>query len=195
MEESTPWSGAARVKTTLFLFQNIWRKACKMYSFSLLICTKITWCKNYENGKPGKKCNITPPNDHLLHLALFDTTSDGKSSGNFSIRFWREYMSLFASVATRPIVSLLLTSNRKVRTVKGFVKKILLHRLCHRILVKFCLKILRCLVQYGILKFYWTFLIQVNFAPGFTTRIRSLLWAWIRFFNFQTTRITNNKGV
>ena len=32
-------------------------------------------------------------------------------SGNFSIRFWRQYMSLFASIAA--IVSLLLTSDRK----------------------------------------------------------------------------------
>ena len=32
-------------------------------------------------------------------------------SGNFSIRFWRQYVPLFASIAA--IISLLLTSNRK----------------------------------------------------------------------------------
>ena len=43
-------------------------------------------------------------------IADFDSHSD-MYSGNFSIRFWRQYVSLFASIAS--VVSLLLTSDRK----------------------------------------------------------------------------------
>ena len=48
---------------------------------------------------------------HLQNSKMYIHVAD-VGSGNFSIRFWRQYVLLFSSMAA--IVSLLLTSDRKI---------------------------------------------------------------------------------